>query len=306
VGLIANCFRYQWLGLAEGTAHALLPGSWGSDHQWQKQIAPDGATAVQATKANPTGSYVGASFNPPITVGDMALRADASGDLAADLIPSYPMSVDMTGAGDLAATAALAVAMAVALAGSGTLTATIEGRLNASVDMVGAGDLTATMEGMGNMVVAMLGAGDLEATIAAFGNMAVDIVVTGTGLTVENVANAVWDAVAADHTAPGSTGEALGAAGSAGDPWVTAIPGAYGAGSAGKLLGDLLAAGAIDGQDVAGALRVILAAFVGPSSGFSAGAGERVIQAADGSKTRITVTQDENGNRIVVTIDGTP
>lgn len=304
MGLIANCFRYQWLGLAEGTAHALLPGSWNSDHQWQKQIAPDGSSAVQATKANPTGSYVGASFSPPITVGDMSLRADASGDLAGDLIPSYPMSVDMTGAGDLAATAALAVAMAVALAGSGTLTATIEGRLNASVDMTGAGDLTASMEGLGNMVVAMLGAGDLEATIAAYGNMAVDIVVTGTGLTVENVANAVWDAVAADHTAPGTTGEALGAAGSAGDPWGTALPGSYGAGSAGKLIGDLLASGSVDGLDVLEALRVGLAVLAGKTSGFASGAGTRTVRAVDDSKDRLVAVQDANANRTSTTLDG--
>ena len=89
MGLIANCFRYLFLGIAEGDAQALLPGSWSSDHQWQKQIAPDGATAVQATKANPTGSYVGASFSPPIKVGDMSLRADASGDLAGDLIGAF-------------------------------------------------------------------------------------------------------------------------------------------------------------------------------------------------------------------------
>lgn len=304
MGLIANCFRYQWLGLAEGTAHALLPGSWNSDHQWQKQIAPDGSSAVQATKANPTGSYVGASFSPPITVGDMSLRADASGDLAGDLIPSYPMSVDMTGAGDLAATAALAVAMAVALAGSGTLTATIEGRLNASVDMTGAGDLTASMEGLGNMVVAMLGAGDLEATIAAYGNMAVDIVVTGTGLTIENVANAVWDAVAADHTAPGTTGEALGAAGSAGDPWGTALPGSYGAGSAGKLIGDLLASGSVDGLDVLEALRVGLAVLAGKTSGFASGAGTRTVRAVDDSKDRLVAVQDANANRTSTTLDG--
>lgn len=304
MGLIANCFRYQWLGLAEGTAHALLPGSWNSDHQWQKQIAPDGSSAVQATKANPTGSYVGASFSPPITVGDMSLRADASGDLAGDLIPSYPMSVDMTGAGDLAATAALAVAMAVALAGSGTLTATIEGRLNASVDMTGAGDLTASMEGLGNMVVAMLGAGDLEATIAAYGNMAVDIVVTGTGLTVENVASAVWDAVAADHTAPGTTGEALGAAGSAGDPWGTALPGSYGAGSAGKLIGDLLASGSVDGLDVLEALRVGLAVLAGKTSGFASGAGTRTVRAVDDSKDRLVAVQDANANRTSTTLDG--
>jgi len=48
----------------------------------------------------------------------------------------------------------------------------------------------------------------------------------------------VWDDTLAEHLAAGSTGNALNAAGSAGDPWATAIPGAYGAGTAGKIVGD--------------------------------------------------------------------
>lgn len=50
----------------------------------------------------------------------------------------------------------------------------------------------------------------------------------------------VWDVVLADHLASGSTGNALNAAGAAGDPWSTALPGAYGAGTAGKIVGDNL------------------------------------------------------------------
>lgn len=52
------------------------------------------------------------------------------------------------------------------------------------------------------------------------------------------VADAVWDEVLSGHLTAGSTGNALNASGSAGDPWATAIPGAYGAGTAGKILGD--------------------------------------------------------------------
>lgn len=50
--------------------------------------------------------------------------------------------------------------------------------------------------------------------------------------------DAVWDEVLAGHLTAGSTGAALNAAGSAGDPWTTALPGAYGVGSAGKIVGD--------------------------------------------------------------------
>lgn len=62
----------------------------------------------------------------------------------------------------------------------------------------------------------------------------------GSAPTVGQIADAVWDETLADHLGAGSTGTGLNAAGSAGDPWVTALPGAYGAGSAGKILGDNL------------------------------------------------------------------
>ncbi len=48
---------------------------------------------------------------------------------------------------------------------------------------------------------------------------------------------AVWDVTLASHVTAGSTGFALNAAGSAGDPWATAVPGAYSSGTAGFILG---------------------------------------------------------------------
>ena len=50
----------------------------------------------------------------------------------------------------------------------------------------------------------------------------------------------VWDATMANHLTAGTTGATLQGAGSAGDPWTTAIPGAYGAGTAGQILGTTL------------------------------------------------------------------
>lgn len=51
------------------------------------------------------------------------------------------------------------------------------------------------------------------------------------------IADAVWDEAIAGHLGAGSTGAALNAAGSAGDPWTTPLPGAYGAGTAGYIIG---------------------------------------------------------------------
>jgi hypothetical protein len=59
--------------------------------------------------------------------------------------------------------------------------------------------------------------------------------------TVGAIADQVWEETLADHSGTaGSTAAALNAAGSAGDPWSTAVPGAYGSGTAGKILGDNL------------------------------------------------------------------
>lgn len=56
--------------------------------------------------------------------------------------------------------------------------------------------------------------------------------------TAAAVADAVWDELLSGHAVSGSSGEALSAAGTAGDPWTTSLPGAYGAGTAGKIIGD--------------------------------------------------------------------
>ncbi len=52
-----------------------------------------------------------------------------------------------------------------------------------------------------------------------------------------DIADAVWDELLSGHAVSGSTGEALSAAGSAGDPWITDLPGSYTSGQAGYIIG---------------------------------------------------------------------
>lgn len=100
-------------------------------------------------------------------------------------------------------------------------------------------------------VMARLGApagASISADIAAIEAQTDDIGAAGAGLTAvpwnpawtQEAEDAIWDALIAGHADVGSTGEQLAAAGAAGDPWATALPGAYGAGSAGKIVGDNL------------------------------------------------------------------
>ncbi len=57
-------------------------------------------------------------------------------------------------------------------------------------------------------------------------------------MTAADLENSVWDATMASHLTSGTTGASLNGAGAAGDPWTTSLPGAYGAGTAGKIIGD--------------------------------------------------------------------
>ncbi len=63
----------------------------------------------------------------------------------------------------------------------------------------------------------------------------------GSSLTAADIADAVWEEDLGDHSSTsGSTAEALAAAGGAGDPWITPLPGSYSSGQAGKIVGDYL------------------------------------------------------------------
>ena len=51
------------------------------------------------------------------------------------------------------------------------------------------------------------------------------------------IAAAVWDLTVSGHTTSGTFGAAMNAAGAAGDPWSTSLPGVYGVGTAGYIVG---------------------------------------------------------------------
>lgn len=60
---------------------------------------------------------------------------------------------------------------------------------------------------------------------------------SGTGASAAAISSAVWQEALASHPDAGTAGKALTDAGTAGDPWSTALPGAYGAGTAGLIIG---------------------------------------------------------------------
>lgn len=129
--------------------------------------------------------------------------------------------------------------MVVAFAGAATVTFTNAGSLDGIVNL--SGDLTTdfTTDGSLDMLIAI--SGTIPITFTTSGNQTGVTALEGsvspfTELSPETLARSVWNAQVTDHLESGSTGAALNAAGSAGDPWSTPLPGSYTGSQAGYLL----------------------------------------------------------------------
>jgi hypothetical protein len=108
--------------------------------------------------------------------------------------------------------------------------------------------IQADTEDIQSRIPAALVSGRIDASVGAMAANTLTASALATDA-VSEIADGEWDEANAGHLSAGSTGEALNAAGSAGDPWTTALPGAYGAGSAGSIIGRIpdVAAGAAGG-----------------------------------------------------------
>lgn len=179
---------------------------------------------------------------------------------AADGRPGLPGVAALTGSGDVTNAALLLILNALAdLVGSGDVTdAGASGSISGTADLIGGGDLAATLVALAEAIANLEGSGDVSADIIniirllvaaltgdgtisgadpyATGAMASDISSAGSVLDTSNVGAAVWAAIAAANNVAGTMGQALNSAGSAGDPWITTLPGAYTGTQAGALL----------------------------------------------------------------------
>ena len=267
----------------------------------------DGSTLLAAKSAIPRGYTHPAAWVLPREGGDMATAFQAilgEATVSANLAGGYNLSAALTGSGDVTSAAlGLVVSAVAALTGSATVVAAITGKLEAAAALTGSASVVASLGALADLVASLSGSTTVVAGITAKGSMTSDINASAT-LTVGAIADAGWDEVLSGHLTAGTTGAALNGAGSAGDPWGTALPGAYGAGSAGKLIGDLLASGSVDGLDVLEALRIGLAVLAGKTSGFAAGAGTRTVRSVDDTKDRLVAVQDASANRTSTTLDG--
>ncbi len=120
----------------------------------------------------------------------------------------------------------------------GNVTGNVTGSVGSVVGAVGsvAGNVTGSVGSVasGGITTASFAAGAIDnAAIAANAIGASELANDA----VLEIAAGVWDLPISGHTTSGTTGGALNAAGAAGDPWSTVLPGAYAATTAGFIIG---------------------------------------------------------------------
>lgn len=156
----------------------------------------------------------------------------------------------LTGTGTIsAANLSLITQLAASLSGSGTISnAALVGVVSLAASLSGTGSLTAGLNVIAYMNSVLAGTSSVTAELKGTLSMAANIYVNQSEATVQQLVDGVWNALTVDYNNSGTTGEALNAAGTAGDPWLTLLPGAYGPGTAGEIIGNL------DSAAIAGAV----------------------------------------------------
>lgn len=165
------------------------------------------------------------------------------GELTSALSQGINIESALTGTGTIStASLALVVSLASSLAGNGDITtASLVGTVALAGALTGTGNITAGLNVIAFMNSALSGTGTLNGNLKGFLGLEADIYVNESTFTVNQIVEGVWNALAATYNTPGTMGAAVNAAGTAGDPWITPLPGAYAPGSAGDILGNMLA-----------------------------------------------------------------
>lgn len=206
-------------------------------------------TRANTDNNNQYSSHPQFGLRPPYSLvlapkeGGMSMYSAGTGSVSnAAQIAGYFASATLTGIGVISNGAmGLTVEMVAALAGTGSLSASIIGNLQAVATLTGSSTVTAAQSALAGMVASLAGSGLIsDAQQEALGQMTANIYVNQSQATVQEIVDGVWEALTTDHNNPGTMGEAMNGAGSAGNPWITDLSAYNTANTAGKILKDRL------------------------------------------------------------------
>lgn len=229
-------------GSTAATNQAQCRSNWNRPSDWRKFSLQDrsggtGDIAPLQLAGKPYGYYPPGSWALPTKAGAIStyqnvisLTAAGSGALGRNIEGSTTLAVTVAGTGQLV----------VSGVGSFTASLTVSGNIIATRAAVG--EFTATLStntptltAKGHMTGSAALSMSVSATRYATGALEGDFSPSNE-FSPDNLAAAVWNALTADYGESGTFGEAMAAAGSAGDPWSTTLPGSYTGSQAGYLM----------------------------------------------------------------------
>ena len=214
------------------------PGGW---YSFYDPDIEDQATRQNSKASFPTGTEPHYSWILAPKGGELSstTRVNGAGGVSSNAAQGINIAADLSGSGQITTPSlALVTSMIATLAGSGALTGSMVGTVQLAANLAGSGDLAGSLKLIAGLISALSGSGALTADLKGKLSLSADLFVNSGTATVNEMATAVWDVVAADHDTAGTMGEKMNDAGSASNPWSDTTT--YGAGTKGKLLQDAL------------------------------------------------------------------
>lgn len=243
----------------------------------------DGDAGFSRKSGTPSGYRHPASWCLPIKDGGLSSRFET--DIEFSESASIVGGKNAEGSATLTFTLDATGGLVVSGSGTATITFTPDGTVIAVAPGVGTASISFAPSADIGAIADLLATATLTFTPSADPHAIGYLEGTSSSdaeFSADNLAAAVWNALAASYNTPGTMGEKLNDAGSASNPWTEVIEGTYTA------------------EQI---LRIIASALAGKVSG--AGTGTETFKGLDGTTDRIVSTVDDDGNRTDVVVDGT-
>ena len=212
---------------------ASQPDGYGSD-AWAMPLEPGGMATVVVGSGAVSGSAAAGLGASATLAGssDMSAELGALAGLSASILAvgsiaaasaSGSIGASATLAGSSAITAALGllVGALATLSGSGSITATPSGSISGGATLAGSGSISAAaLTAVSDIAATLFGSASMSAAPSALGQLSATITTSAPEdpLSPTALARAVWNAVAAEFSDPGTMGEVLNAAGGGSTP----------------------------------------------------------------------------------------
>lgn len=237
--LLAN---YSYINALCGHTHSGItnPYNVNTPHSRRGYFTPLDASNKETIKRDslPTGT------NPPysLMMGDKGALLSSTtyisgaGTITGNISKGINITASLEGSSSLASNLSLVVALEAALVGNGNLTAALVGVVQLAGALSGSASIAAALSLISNMNASLNGSGSIAGNLKGTLSLEADIYVNQSQATVDELVAGVWNALAAEFNASGTMGEAMGAAGTAGDPWTTTLPGTYTGDQAGAMV----------------------------------------------------------------------